>query len=72
MFPLLFTGSLFRRALVCDYLLRCFASLFQRAWQNGLPRIAEFEFGCTGFDGLGLWSPTASFSTVSKLSITVV
>jgi hypothetical protein len=24
------------------------------ACQNGLPRISEFEFGCTGFDGLGL------------------
>jgi hypothetical protein len=26
--------------------------LSQRACQNGLPRLAEFEFGCAGLDGL--------------------
>jgi hypothetical protein len=28
--------------------------LFGRAWSNGLPRLSEFEFSYTGFDGLGL------------------
>ncbi|KAJ6473955.1 hypothetical protein DFH09DRAFT_1109731 [Mycena vulgaris] len=28
------------------------SKLVRRAWQNGLPRLAEFEIGCTGLDDL--------------------
>jgi hypothetical protein len=31
---------------------RKFHRLSRRACQNGLPRLAEFEFGCVGLDGL--------------------